>query len=129
MIELFAGITFALLTVRRTRISAWARHRAVFPVLLVIIALVYLGFGIAAHDATAFRNEALWVALFLGLAFIAYIGPAWLVGLFLIGHGGFDLFHARLFVDPGMPHWYPLFCASYDWVLAAFILTGRATSK
>lgn len=127
MIELFAGTAFALLTVRRTRISAWARHRAVFPLLLSIIALVYLAFGLASHEPNALRIEAEWVGLFLMLALIAYFGPRWLVGVFLIGHGGFDLYHGHLVNDPSVPHWYPLFCASYDWVLAAFILAGRAT--
>jgi hypothetical protein len=45
----------------------------------------------------------------------------WLVAAALAAHGLFDLVHARLIINPGVPTWWPPFCLSFDVVAAAYL--------
>jgi hypothetical protein len=38
----------------------------------------------------------------------------WLVVVALVGHGVFDIFHAQIIVNDGVPAYWPMFCMSYD---------------
>ncbi len=126
MIEALAGTALAVLTLRRLRISRWAQHRFILPLLIVLIALVYVGFAFSAHSSGIIMRELMASGVFLGLALLAYFGPLWVVASALVLHGGYDLFHDHFFENPGVPSWYPVFCAAYDGVLAALILINRS---
>jgi hypothetical protein len=47
--------------------------------------------------------------------------PLWLVVAALAAHGFFDLVHAEVISNPGVPGWWPEFCLTYDLTAAAFL--------
>ena len=56
-----------------------------------------------------------------------------LVAAALAGHGVFDLIHASLIANPGVPLWWPQFCSAYDIVAGAYlawlIKSGRVSAR
>jgi hypothetical protein len=44
-------------------------------------------------------------------------------------HGIFDLVHAHLYANPGVPVWWPAFCLAYDVVAAAYLGWLLASKK
>jgi len=60
--------------------------------------------------------------LFFGAAaVIGFRTSLWIIVAGLFGHGLFDAVHGHLIANPGVPAWWPAFCAGYD-VLAAACL-------
>jgi len=45
----------------------------------------------------------------------------WLVAVALAAHGVFDLVHARIITNPGVPGWWPQFCGAYDVAAGAYL--------
>jgi hypothetical protein len=58
---------------------------------------------------------------FLITAFLGFKFNLWFVVWGLAGHGLFDLVHARLLTNPGVPVWWPSFCLTYDITAAGFL--------
>jgi hypothetical protein len=63
--------------------------------------------------------EILIMALFVGAAVAGFKTSLWLVAAALAGHGLFDLVHAQLIANPGVPVWWPFFCMGFDVMAAA----------
>ena len=49
------------------------------------------------------------------VAVTAVVAALWLL------HGGYDLIHPQLFVNSGVPGWYPLYCASVDVAIGLYL--------
>jgi hypothetical protein len=133
---LVIGVLAAIgsVTISRSRFSPRVEHMF-FALLLIPIAAMYLAFMAYFGDYSTLRPEAYAVAVFavfglLGLRFAALI----VLGYAL--HGGWDLVHeiwmhlgaeaggARPLTD--IPLAYGVFCAAYDWYMAAYFHTRRA---
>ena len=133
---LVIGVLAAIgsVTISRSRFSPRVEHRF-FALLLIPIAAMYLAFMAYFGDYSTLRPEASAVAVFavfglLGLRFATLI----VLGYAL--HGGWDLVHeiwmhlgagaggARPLTD--IPLAYGVFCAAYDWYMAAYFHTRRA---
>ena len=95
---------------------------------LVVTALIYVGFALAATDARWLVVEAAGVALFAGLAWLGVRHAGWWLALGWTAHVGWDV---GLHLDRAQPlvgAWYPLFCVGFDLIVAGFLLSGaRAT--
>ena len=120
-------------TVSRSRFSPRVEHMF-FALLLIPISAIYLAFMAYFGNYSTLRPEASAVAVFallglLGLRFAALV----VLGYAL--HGGWDLVHeisvhlggggggARPLTD--IPLAYGVFCAAYDWYMAAYFYTRR----
>ncbi len=120
-------------TISRSRFSPRVEHM-LFALLLIPIGAMYLAFVAYFGDYSTLRPEAFAVAVFavlglLGLRFAALV----VLGYAL--HGGWDLMHelwvhlgsgaggARRLTD--IPLAYGVFCAAYDWCMAAYFYTRR----
>jgi hypothetical protein len=133
---LVIGVLAAIgsVAVSRSRFSPRVEHMF-FALLLIPIAAIYLAFAAYFGDYSTLRPEACAVAVFavlglLGLRFAALV----VLGYAL--HGGWDLVHeiwvhlnagadgARPLTD--IPLAYGVFCAAYDWWMAAYFHTRRA---
>ncbi len=53
-------------------------------------------------------------AVLAAVAIIGFRRNLLLVAAALVGHGVFDIFHARFIANEGVPDYWPAFCASYD---------------
>ena len=119
----------------RSRFSPRVEHRF-FALVLIPIAAMYLAFVAYFGDYSTLRSEAYAAAVFavlglLGLRFAVLV----VVGYAL--HGGWDLAHeiwvhlgagaggARPLTD--IPLAYGVFCAAFDWCMAAYFHARRAT--
>lgn len=101
-----------------------AKMRPVFfYAVLVAMAAIYVGFAIIALEQADFmtrpvlsvlvvESAAFLVFLFAGMAVLDSDRP-WLLGVFIMAHGGVDLVHL-LMGTPHSPAWYEFLCVLYD---------------
>jgi len=101
------------------------RDRAFYPTLLIVVALYYVLFAAMTGSPRTVLIESLAMAGFATVAVRGFKSSEWIVAAGLVGHGVFDGFHPYLVDNPGVPVWWPAFCAAYDigagGVLAWFI--------
>jgi hypothetical protein len=98
----------------------WLNPATVYALGLVLIASVYIGFAVADGRRTVIAVEIGVATVFVVLAAIGVIGPAWLLVVGLAGHGVKDLWQERRQYVSGT-RWWPPFCAAVDWVVAPII--------
>ena len=123
MIEGMAGVLVAvsmIISSRLQNISHW-----LFSVALIVLPVIYVVFGIVTGDSITIVNELLVgipfiVAGFLCLRLTFKASGYLLASLWLI-HGGYDLYHDFLFMNSGVPSWYPVFCAVVDVVVGLYL--------
>jgi hypothetical protein len=65
--------------------------------------------------------ESLVCAVFLAVAATGFRWSLWVVVVALAAHGLFDLGHAAVISNPGVPDWWPEFCLTYDVTAAAYL--------
>ena len=95
----------------------WLSPAAVYGLGLVLIAAIYIGFGVADGRPRVIAIETLIAAVFVVVAAVGVTGPAWLLVVGLAGHGLKDVWQQRTqFV--ANTRWWPPFCATVDWVAA-----------
>jgi hypothetical protein len=106
-----------------------------YAMFLIMIAAFYLAFGAYYGMATAWRLETAIVGAFIAIGLLGARVPfALIVGYSL--HGIWDLLHelqahgAYSAFEPGqltaIPLAYGVFCAAFDFCMAAYIYTRRA---
>lgn len=97
------------------------RARDATVLLLTIIATLYVGFALASQHVRAILIQSLGASVFVALALAGqWISPLYLL-VGLVMHGLWDIiFHHRVSAG-AKPVWYAPFCASYDWILAAWV--------
>ncbi len=99
----------------------WLDPATVYALSLTLIAAVYIGFAVADGRGTVIAVECGIAGVFVVVAAVGVIGPAWLLVLGLTGHGFKDLWqHRRQYV--ANTRWWPPFCLVVDWVVAAILV-------
>ena len=117
--EYLIGSVLACLAAAFGNLVGMDRDRAFYATVLVVVATYYLLFACMAGSTAALLAELLPALLFVGLAGWGFRASSWLVVGGLALHGVFDLFHATVITNPGVPAWWPGFCMSYDVAAAA----------
>jgi hypothetical protein len=97
------------------------RDRSFYPVVMIVIALLYELFAVMGGSTHALVLESLVGAGFIAAAVIGFRWSLWLVVAALAAHGIFDFIHATFISNPGVPSWWPEFCLTYDVVAAAYL--------
>lgn len=97
------------------------KERSFYPVVLIVIALLYLLFAAIGGSTDSLIAELLPALLFVTAAALGFRRTPWLVVAGLAAHGVFDFFHHAVIANPGVPSWWPGFCLSYDVVAAAYL--------
>jgi hypothetical protein len=123
------GIALALAVFLFARLSGFDRDRAFYPTVTIVVAHYYVLFAVMGGQGLG--PEVLVMALFAAAAVAGFKTSLWVVAAALAGHGAFDLVHARLIDNPGVPAFWPNFCMSYDVMAAACLgwLLIRRPSK
>lgn len=89
--------------------------------LLTMIATLYVGFALASGKTSAIVTQSIGAAGFIALALAGQWISPWFLLTGLVLHGFWDaVFHHRATAG-AKPVWYAPFCASYDWILAAWV--------
>jgi hypothetical protein len=97
------------------------RDRAFYPVVTLVIASYYALFAVMGASTQALVLESLVGTAFLAVAAIGFRRSLWVVVVALAAHGIFDLIHAAVISNPGVPSWWPEFCLTYDITAAAYL--------
>jgi len=116
------GIAVAAFTSLLGRVAGFDRDRAYYPTLLIVVASYYVLFAAMGGSTRALLVESAVMAAFVAMAVAAFRSRLWIAAAGLVGHGVFDmLVHAHLVANPGMPAWWPPFCAAYDVAAGLFL--------
>lgn len=119
--ELLVGIVLPLIVGGMGTLVGLDRDRAMYPLVMIVIAAYYVLFALIGGDSRALLLEGLAACVFIAAALVGFRTSLWLVAAALAAHGLFDLVHARLIANPGVPPWWPIFCAAYDLVAAGYL--------
>jgi hypothetical protein len=122
------GVVLALGVGGMATVVGLDRDRAMYPVVMLVIAAYYVLFAAMGASMPVVIIEVVVGAAFAGLALAGFKSTLWLVAIALAAHGIFDFVHPLLYANPGVPVWWPRFCGAYDVVAAAY-LAWLLTSK
>jgi hypothetical protein len=126
------GVVIGLFASLLGRVAGFDRDRAFYPTLLIVVASYYVLFAAMGGSTPALLAEAAVMTGFVAAAVAAFRWRLWIAAAGLIGHGVFDLLlHGRVVTNPGMPVWWPPFCAAFDItagaILAALLVRSRSS--
>ena len=97
------------------------RQIVVRLLILIVIAVLYDLYAVLGGSTGALLAELLPTAAFIGVAVLGFRTSLWWVVAGLIGHGVYDILHPTIFVNPGVPAWWPAFCLAYDVAAGGFL--------
>jgi hypothetical protein len=97
------------------------RDRAFYPTVMIVIAMLYILFAAMGASADVLLREVMFAALFIAAASIGFKTSLWWVAAALAAHGIFDFTHDAFVTNPGVPSWWPQFCATYDVTAALYL--------
>lgn len=106
------------------------RDRAFYPTVAIVIASLYSLFAVMGGSTRALMVESTVGVGFIALAVFGFRRSLWVVVAVLGLHGVFDLVHGSFIPNPGVPHWWPAFCLTYDVAAAgylAWLIVSRRT--
>ena len=113
------GLVLALAVAAYAAALRLDRDRAFYPVVMIVIALLYVLFAAMSGSPRVILIESLIAAVFIAAASVGFKRSLWIVAAALAAHGVQDIFHLRVVANAGAPAWWPEFCATYDIVAAA----------
>jgi hypothetical protein len=105
------------------------RDRALYPAVMIVIALYYVLFALIGGSTQVLIVESAVAIGFVGLALVGFRFTLWLVAVALAAHGVFDWVHPHIYANRGVPAWWPSFCIAYDAVAAAYLAWLLASKK
>jgi hypothetical protein len=98
----------------------WLDSAVGYALGLALIASIYVGFAVADGRVKVITAEVGVAFAFVVLSAAAVTGTPWLLVVGFVGHGLKDLWqHRTRFV--ANTRWWPPFCMTVDWVVAAVI--------
>lgn len=119
--EIIIGIVAATAIGLFGTVVGFDKERSFYPVVLIVIACLYLLFAAIAGSTQSFMAEAVPALVFIVMATLGFRKNAWIVVAGLALHGVFDFFHHGVIHNPGVPAWWPGWCLAYDVVAAAYL--------
>ncbi len=126
---LLIGFCLAVGVAVFARVVGFDRDRAFYPVVLIVVASIYVLFAVLVGGGAALWRELAQFAFFAAVAVVGFRTSLWIVAAGLALHGLFD-FSRHLFLSgQGVPPWWPDFCGGYDiaagGILAAIIVVEQ----
>ena len=119
MLPYTIGVVLGIFVAVLARGVGFDRDRSFYPTVMIVIAWYYVLFAVMVGSTRVIVTEGFVMVLFMSLAIIGYRSSLWIVAAALAAHAAFDWLHPHLFSNPGVPAWWPAFCATIDFVLAA----------
>lgn len=118
---LIVGIVLPLMIGVFGTLTGLDRDRAFYPVVMIVIALLYVLFAAIGGSGDALLADGAIALAFVVAAVAGFRTSLWIVVAALAAHGVMDLFHGALVVNPGVPTWWPAFCGAYDIGAAGYL--------
>lgn len=127
------GILLSVVVSVFARLAGLDRDRAFYPTVVIVVAHYYVLFAVMGGTTHALLIELGLMAAFLVVALAGFKRNLWLAAAALVGHGVFDIFHAGLVTNAGVPEYWPAFCMSYDvgagGILALLLMRAKITAR
>ncbi len=101
-------------------LSGMDRERCCYPIILIVVAAYYVLFAAMGGSTDALAAEIAAGLGFTALAVLGFRKNLLLVAAAVAGHGLFDLVHHLFIQNPGVPVWWPGFCAEADLILGGW---------
>ena len=108
--EYVIGVAAATAVGLFASVIGFDKERSFYPVVLIVIATLYLLFAAMAGSTGSLVAEAIPALVFVAMAAIGFRKTPWLVVAGLALHGVFDYFHHAVIANPGVPVWWPGWC-------------------
>ena len=121
MLAFLIGIACALAVGVYGTFTGLDRERAFYPTALVVIASYYILFAVTSGSLSALGPELVIFALFAAVAAWGFRRDLRVVIVGLVAHAVMDFFHGGIVVNPGVPSWWPAWCAAYDLAAPAYL--------
>ena len=119
--EYLVGVLVAVGVAGLATVTGLDRGRSFYPTVLIVVASYYVLFAAMGGSTRALEVESAVGAGFLALALLGFRSNMWLVAAGIAGHGLFDIVHHLLIANPGVPVWWPGFCATVDLILGGWL--------
>ncbi|APV52008.1 hypothetical protein BWI17_21460 [Betaproteobacteria bacterium GR16-43] len=121
MTPYLVGVILALSVGLSMSFIGFNRDRAFYPTVMIVIAFYYGLFSVMGGSTQMLLYESVGIVAFCTMAVLGFKLNLWWVVAALAAHGVYDFFHDHLFVNPGVPSFWPTFCLAYDVVAAAYL--------
>jgi hypothetical protein len=122
---IIAGFAVGLVQAATPLVFWWLDSSTVYALGLAAIAAIYVGFAVSDGRVKIIAAESGVAFVFVLVAAAAITGTPWLLVVGFVGHGLKDLWqHRTHFV--ANTRWWPPFCMTVDWVVAAIIVVEIA---
>ena len=115
------GVIVAFVVAGLAAVVGLDRGRAFYPTVLIVVASYYALFAVVGASGKTLGIEIVVGVAFTFLAVFGFKRNMWVVATAIAGHGVFDLLHHLLIDNPGVPIWWPGFCAMADLVLGGWL--------
>ena len=121
LIEIIGGVILAtgfLLLARRS--GSFAKEKRIYAIGLVVVALIYVGFGLFSDSAGWKIIELMGVPAYSFFAWLGLKKSGWFLAIGWALHVFWDAgLHGV--ATPFVPHWYIAGCIGFDLLVAAYI--------
>jgi hypothetical protein len=114
MASVAVGVILALATCGFGTATGMDRDRAFYAEMTIVVASYYGLFAVLGESPRALALESIVMAGFLVAAILGFKRNPWILAVALAGHGLFDSVHGHIIANPGLPEWWPAFCAAFD---------------
>lgn len=126
MHAIIAGVFIAGSMILGMKFSQTENKPWAYPLVLSTYPLFYFAFAIVASDPAALMQELKYAIPIFVICIVTAIKDikysAFVLSLGYIGHGIYDAVHIHLFENPGMPIWWPEFCATVDIIMGLYLM-------
>ena len=119
------GLAFGAAQAASPLALRWLDPATVHALSIAFIAAVYIGFAVGDGRPKVIAVETLVAGVFVVIAAIAVTATAWLLVLGYAGHGLKDFWQERRHYVANT-RWWPLFCATIDWLVAVVLVVEIA---
>jgi hypothetical protein len=119
------GVGFGAANAAAPIVFRWLEPSTVHALLISLIAAVYIGFAVADGRPKVIAVEVAVASVFVAVAAVAVTATPWLLVIAYAGHGAKDAWQERQHFVANT-RWWPPFCATVDWLVAAVIVVEIA---
>ena len=120
--EIVIGAALGVIVAFLGRTLKFDQDASFYPVILIVVAFYYVLFSVMTGETNIVVYELLIALAFTITAIIGSKISIYIVAVGLIFHGIFDVFHNFIFLNAGVPSWWPGFCAAIDVVLGILVM-------
>ena len=119
--EYLIGVILSLAVAGFATVIGLDRERAFYPTVLIVIASYYVLFAVMGASRRTLVIEIVVASGFLLCGVLGFKRNLWFAVGAIIGHGVFDFVHHWFIENPGVPHWWPGFCLTFDAIVGVWL--------